>query len=329
MVCRCWGRQPLGVALYRRVVAINTGLLIVAALVLAFSPATVSHHMTVEEWVVLALGTALAVVVNVLLLRRVFEPLQSLQAIMRRIDPQTPGRRVGIVESHVEEVTGVARALNEMLDRLESERAASGRRALAAQEAERRRVARELHDEVGQLLTSVVLQLEGASRMALPPLRDNLVEAQETAREGVEAVREIARGLRPPALDEFGLRAALVALAEGFMERTGLAVRHEIAGRLPALDGDAELAVYRVAQEALTNAARHASASIVELSLAQSNGAIRLSVCDDGAGISAARLHNGGGGLAGMRERALLIGGSLHIGLRQEGGTEVVLEVPA
>jgi two-component system sensor histidine kinase UhpB len=200
---------------------------------------------------------------------------------------------------------------------------------LAAQEAERRRVARELHDEVGQLLTSVVLQLEGASRMAPPPLRDNLVEVQETAREGVEAVREIARGLRPPALDEFGLRAALVALAEGFMERTGVAVRHEIAGRLPGLDGDAELAVYRVAQEALTNAARHASASIVELSLTQANGVVCLSVCDDGAGVCADRLHDGGGGLAGMRERALLIGGSLHIGLRQEGGTEVVLEVPA
>lgn len=329
MVYRCWGRQPPSVALYRRVVAINTGLLIVAALVLAFSPATVSRHMTVEEWVVLALGTALAVVVNVLLLRRVFEPLQSLQAIMRRVDPHAPGQRVGIDESQVEEVAGVARALNDMLDRLESERAASGRRALAAQEAERRRVARELHDEVGQLMTSVVLQLEGVSRMAPPTLRGGLVEVQETAREGVEAVREIARGLRPPALDEFGLRAALVALSEGFMDRTGLLVRHEIAGRLPRLDGDAELAVYRVAQEALTNAARHAAASTVEVSLAQTNGAVRLSVWDDGAGISADRLQDGGGGVAGMRERALLIGASLHIGLREEGGTEVVLEVPA
>ncbi len=105
--------------------------------------------------------------------------------------------------------------------------------------------------------------------------------------------------------------------------------RHEIAGRLRGLDTDAELAVYRVTQEPLTNAARHASASIVELSLAQSNVAVRLSMCDDGAGISADRLHDGGGGLAGMRERALLIGASLHVGLRQEGGTEVVLEVPA
>jgi two-component system sensor histidine kinase UhpB len=317
------------VALYRRVVAINTGLLIVAALVLAFSPATVSRHMTIEEWVVLALGTALAVIVNVLVLRRVFEPLQRLQAVMRRVDPHAPGRRVGIDDSHVEEVAGVAHALNDMLDRLESERAASGRRALAAQEAERRRVARDLHDEVGQLLTSVVLQLEGASRTAPPRLRADLVEVQETAREGVEAVREIARGLRPPALDEFGLRAALVALAEGFGERTGLPVTAEIAGVLPGLDGDAELAIYRVAQEALTNAARHASASTVSLALAGSDGAIRLRIRDDGAGISADQLDNGGGGLAGMRERALLIGGSLHIGSGLQGGTEVVLEVPA
>ncbi|HET8754872.1 MAG TPA: histidine kinase [Solirubrobacteraceae bacterium] len=221
-------------ALYRRVVAINTGLLIVAALVLAFSPATVSRHMTIEEWVVLALGTALAVIVNVLVLRRVFEPLQRLQAVMRRVDPHAPGRRVGIDDWHVEEVAGVARALNDMLDRLESERAASGRRALAAQEAERRRVARDLHDEVGQLLTSVVLQLEGASRTAPPRLRADLVEVQETAREGVEAVREIARGLRPPALDEFGLRAALVALAEGFGSARGFRSQLRSPGSCPA-----------------------------------------------------------------------------------------------
>jgi two-component system sensor histidine kinase UhpB len=329
MVCPPAGRQPLRVALYRRVVAINTGLLIVAALVLAFSPATVSRHMTAEEWVVLGLGTALAVGVNLLLLRRVFEPLQGLQAIMRRVDPQAPGRRVGIDASHVEEVAGVARALNDMLDRLESERAASGRRALAAQEAERRRVARELHDEVGQLLTGVVLQLEGISRMAPPSLRGDLVRVQETAREGVEVVREIARGLRPPALDEFGLRAALVALAEGFMERTGVPVRHDVKAGLPHLDAEAELAIYRIAQEALTNVARHAAASMVELSLGRVNGAVHLRVVDDGAGISTDGLRNGGGGVAGMRERALLIGGTLRIGRLQQGGTEVVLEVPA
>jgi two-component system sensor histidine kinase UhpB len=321
--------QPVCVALYRRVVAINTGLLVVAALVLAFSPATVSHHMTAEEWVVLALGTALAVVVNWLLLRRVFEPLQALQAIMRRVDPRAPGRRVGIDASHVEEVAAVGRAFNDMLDRLESERAASARRALAAQEAERRRVARELHDEVGQLLTGVVLQLEGISRMAPGPLRDDVVQVQGTAREGVEAVREIARGLRPPALDEFGLRAALVALAEGFTERTGVKVRHDVGGGLPRLDSDAELAVYRIAQEALTNAARHAQATLVELSLARVNGAVHLRVRDDGAGISPAALRDGGAGLAGMRERALLIGGALRVGRPPGGGTEVRLEVPA
>jgi two-component system sensor histidine kinase UhpB len=317
------------VELYWRVVGINTGLLVVAALVLAFSPATVSHHMTAEEWVVLAVGTAFAVLVNVLLLRRVFEPLQRLRAIMRRVDPLAPGQRVGIDDSHVAEVAEVGRALNDMLDRLESERAASGRRALAAQEAERRRVARELHDEVGQLLTGVVLQLEGIARGAPSSIRGDLVELQETAREGVEVVREITRGLRPPALDEFGLRAALVALAEGFMERTGVQVRHDFGAGLPRLDPDAELAVYRIAQEALTNAARHAQAQRIELSLARVNGAVHLRVCDDGIGIAPAALGDGGWGLAGMRERALLVGGSLRIGRLPDRGTEVRLEVPA
>src|SRR6478672_8072568 len=199
-------RHHVGVVLYRRVVAINSGLLVVAALVLALSPATVSRHMTPEEWVVLAIGTAFAVGVNILLLRRVFGPLQELQGVMRDVDPRVPGHRADL-SSPVGEVAGVAQALDDMLDRIEAERAASGRRALEAQEAERRRVARELHDEVGQLLTGVVLQLEGIARRVPAEVTPDVVSVQDTAREGVEAVREIARGLRPPALEEFGLRS--------------------------------------------------------------------------------------------------------------------------
>src|SRR5215208_6099914 len=157
---RVAARQTLAVALYRRVVLINTGLLIAAALVLALSPATISQHVTTEEWIVLGAGTALAVAVNIVLLRRVFGPLERLRLVMRAVSAHEPGRRAG-VDSPVDEVAGVLVAFNDMLDRLESERAASARRALQAQEGERGRVARELHDEVGQVLTGVVLQLDG------------------------------------------------------------------------------------------------------------------------------------------------------------------------
>jgi two-component system sensor histidine kinase UhpB len=215
------------VSLFWRVVAINASGLVVAALVLALSPATVSPTLTATEGAVLAGGTLVLIAVNVVLLRRVFDPLERLAALMRRIDPRVQGRRIEF-ERQVAEVADVYRAFNAMLDRLEEERRMSGRRALMAQEGERRRLARELHDEVGQTLTGVVLQLEALGRAAPPELAPEVAVVQEAARDGVERVRDIARGLRPQALDEFGLRSALVALAAGFADRTGLEVRHRV-----------------------------------------------------------------------------------------------------
>ena len=156
--------------LFRRVVTINAALLVMAALVLALSPATVSPTVTAQEWVVLAVGIGLVIAVNVVLLRRVFGPLERLEATMKRIDPLDPGRRIG-VGAPDDEIARLGRAFNAMLDRLEHERADSGRRALRAQEAERARLARELHDELGQLLTGVVLQLEGLGAAVAPGRR--------------------------------------------------------------------------------------------------------------------------------------------------------------
>jgi two-component system, NarL family, sensor histidine kinase UhpB len=157
---------------------------------------------------------------------------------------------------------------------------------------------------------------------------EDLLEVQDTARDGVESIREIVRGLRPPALEEFGLRAALGALATRFRDRTGIAVQGSIAPHLPRLAPEVELAIYRVAQESLTNVVRHASADSVELSVAAVDGVVRLRVRDDGCGLPAGAVVASGGGVAGMRERALLLHGRLLIGAAPDGGTEVVLEVP-
>ena len=313
-------------SLFRRAVAVNVTVLVAAVLLLALSPATVSANVTLSEWIVLAAGTVAVIVVNLLLLRRVFGPLERLEQVMGRIDPHEPGRRIA-EDQGAREIAGVSRAFNSMLDRLERERADGRRRALRAQEAERGRVARELHDEVGQLLTGVVLQLEGLTTAVPSTHRKEVVGIQDNVREGVQSVREIARGLRPPALDEFGLRASLVALAAGFGERSGLRVRHHIDPALPALDAETELALYRVAQEAITNVARHARAREVELLLRSEDHAVALTVADDGQGISAEDLHSSHG-VAGMRERALLVGGSLQIQRRVPQGTEVRLTVP-
>ncbi len=313
-------------SLFWRVVAINAGGLVAAALVLALSPATISPELAVTEAVVLFAGTLALIAINTVLLRRVFGPLDRLTSLMRRVDPMEPGLRIEL-DRPAAEVAELCDSFNAMLDRLEHERRASGRRALLAQEGERRRLARELHDEVGQTLTGVVLQLEGLGRMAPSQLAEPVAQLQETARDGVEEVREIVRGLRPQALDEFGLRSALITLAAGVTERSGIRVRTRLSPDVPALEPEQDLAVYRVAQESLTNVARHAGAREAELTLElDDHDAVVLRVTDDGRGIGDS--VGEGVGLGGMRERALLVGGRLVVRRREAAGTEVRLEVP-
>jgi len=242
---------------------------------------------------------------------------------MRRIDPRMPRRLP--VRGAPPEVAEAAAAFNLVLGRLEDERRASWGRAVAAQERERRRLSLELHDEVGQTLTAVVLQLEGADELTGEALRERLHEAQETARLGADSVREITRGLRPEALEDLGLRAALVALASAFAERAHVHVTREVDEGLPTLPREKELVVYRVVQEALTNVGRHARAREVRVGAAARGDALEAWVRDDGVGMPAGAV---GSGLDGMRERALLAGGTLVIGGAVRGGTEVRLRVP-
>ena len=318
--------HPLCVSLFWRVVTINGAVLVVAACLLVFSPATISATVAAAEVAVLGAGLVVVMTVNFVLLRRVFGPLERLARLMRRVDPMSPGRRID-VEGAAAEVDDLLDAFNEMLDRLERERRESALRALGAQERERRRLARELHDELGQTLTGVVLQLEGLGRAAPRELQPAVAQVQEAARQSAEEVRDIARGLRPQALDEFGLRSALITLATGFAERSGLQVRRELAPVLPDLAPEQDLAIYRIAQEGLTNVARHAEATGVLLSLAAEDGHVVLRVRDDGRGIDERAAHNAGG-LAGMRERAMLIGGRLVVTRLRPYGTEVLFELP-
>jgi two-component system, NarL family, sensor histidine kinase UhpB len=224
------------------------------------------------------------------------------------------------------EIRELVAVFNDMLDRLEGERRESGRRALAAQEAERKRIARELHDEVGQSLTAVVLLLKRLADVAPDELQSHVLEAQEAARESVDDLRDVARQLRPEALDDLGLASALTALAARFSEQTGIPVTRMVSPSLPELENDAELVVYRIAQESLTNVARHAHASHVELRLERAPRGVVLRVVDDGVGIES---WNGAGqGLRGMQERALAVGAALSVARARHGGVEVILELP-
>jgi two-component system sensor histidine kinase UhpB len=315
-----------GPALFWRLAIGNAAVLAAACAItaLVFSPS--AADVAVRELAIFVGGVVLILAFNLLLLRRALAPLRQLTAFARRIDPLEPGHRldVGGGDSDAAEL---AAAFNEMLGRLETERRDSVRRALAAQEGERLRVAQELHDGVGQSLTGVVLQLGRAARDMPEPSRERVLEAQETARDSLEEVRRIARRLRPEALDDLGLASALLVLGERVAEHSELEVEVHVQPGLPDFSGDAELVVYRVAQEALTNVARHANASRAEVRLELASGRPTLEVDDDGQGFP--RGGHEGGGVRGMRERAVLIGATLRLGPNPLGGTRVTLELPA
>jgi two-component system, NarL family, sensor histidine kinase UhpB len=312
-----------GVSLLWRIFLGNAAVLLVATLALVVSPATVSFPVAATEAVVLASGLAVMLAVNYLLLRRAVGPLQRLAGTMRAVDPLAPGRRSELPKASGE-VADLAGAFDEMLDRVEHERRDSARRALAAQEDERRRIARELHDEVGQALTAVVLQLDRAQAGTEGDVAARMREAREAARATLEEVRAIARNLRPEALDDLGLAAALRQLSAE-AERAGAIVKRRIEPDLE-LSPEAEVVVYRVAQEAITNALRHSGAERIELTLERDGaGGAELRVADDGGGLDGAA---DGSGLRGMRERALLAGGVLELGTRPGGGALVTLRLP-
>ncbi len=317
--------RPVPVSILSRVFTVNAVVFALAVVILIVSPATVSNPISVTELVVLIAGLFTTLAVDLLLLAVVLAPLRSLAALMGNVDPMRPGQRAPISGWASTEVIALGRALNKMLDRVETERRESARRALAAQEGERLRIARELHDEVGQTLTAVALQVERAGQE--PSRRSaELEEIVQTIRSSLDDVRRIAHELRPEALDDLGLTDALISLCLRIERQGGTKVLREIEGRLPKLTAEVELVVYRVAQEALTNALRHSQASQIGVSLRRSSEGVRLSVIDDGHGLPEDLEQ--ANGLAGMRERAILIHSKVEILSSAGGGVEIRLTVP-
>lgn len=311
------------IPLFWRVFATNAAVLVLAAAVLVLSPATISFPVALAEAVVLTLGLGAMLVLNFALLRRALSPLDGLRALMRGTDPLRPGARAS-VDAATPELRAVTETFNEMVGRLETERRESAGRALAAQEGERLRISQELHDEVGQKLTAVMLQLDGLARTdVLGPV----AQAREGVRESLDDVRTIARRLRPEALDDLGLVSALAALTNSLQRSGAITIVRRIDTGLPSLPPDAELVVYRVAQEALTNVMRHGECPRARLELRRVRGCVELQVVDRGAGFEPARVSEGAG-IRGMRERALLAGATLELVSAPGAGTTVSLRLP-
>jgi two-component system, NarL family, sensor histidine kinase UhpB len=318
-----WRRS---LSLHWRIFAVNALVLAAAALLLALSPVTIHAPIRLYELAIVICGLIVMLIADIALVRRTLEPLRRLATLMTVVDPMAPGRRAPEFRSASRETIALAEAFNAMLDRLETERRDSSRRALAAQEAERIRIARELHDEIGQTLTAVALLAERAADQG-GTQQQALSEIASTVQASLDDLRRISRELRPEALDDLGLINALIALCSRIGQQGGVRVRRELEAQLPTLASNIELVIYRVAQEALTNVLRHAHASRVDLSLRRADGRVVLTVRDDGRGLPENLPTTSG--LAGMRERAMLIGAELAIDSHPDAGVEVRLAVPA
>jgi len=264
------------------------------------------------------------VLLNLLVIGRTFAPLSRLIEAMERFEPLSPDYRVPIYGNE-REIVQLTRAFNDMLDRIESERRESVQRSLAAQERERQRIAQELHDEIGQSLTALLLQVEGLARSVPDEERDALAELSRATRDTLDQVRDVARRLRPEVLDDLGLGKAITALCERLGAQSGVDINCAVDAELPQLAPEAELVAYRVAQEALTNTLRHSGAEHAALVLERDGDDVLLTIADDGRGIGDDAQP--GSGIQGMRERALLIGARLRIDPGEPSGTVVRLRL--
>ena len=317
-------RTGSGTSLRTRVFLVNAFVFVVAGTLLALTPATVSVPSDLSEALVLAVGLTATVLLNLLVVSRTFAPLSRLIEAMERFEPLSADYRVPVYGNE-REIVQLTKAFNDMLDRIERERRESVQRSLAAQEGERKRVAQELHDEIGQSLTALLLQIEGLERSAADDEeREELAELRQSARDTLNQVREVARRLRPEVLDDLGLGKAISALCERLGGQSGIEIGCDIDAHLPQLAPEAELVTYRVAQEALTNTLRHSGAQRAAVTLEHDGEDVLLTVADDGRGLGDS---DPGAGIQGMRERALLIGARFRIDPGEESGAVVRLRV--
>lgn len=344
----------LGLPLFWRLLGVNLivvlggaliGTWLTQRLVLNGTFTPLSHALLVLVALCLSGG------LSMLLLRETFRPIRSLREATQRFNAGDHSARASVTPMTDPDVAGLVLEVNALWDRLEAdaatirEKTAQAERLAAqvilAQEEERRRVARELHDEAGQALTAVIIGLERglasmpevyASDLPVQP-RQLISNLRDLAAQTLDEVRKLALELRPSVLDDLGLVAALRQYVRSTEERSGLAAQLAIAGwdegdpRLPA---EVETALFRIAQEALTNAIRHARATTVQVRLRRADGCVALEVRDDGVGIAAVAASRAGEhlGMFGMRERARLLGGEFHATPTSPRGTLVQVRIP-
>ena len=291
-------------------------------------------HLPGSAVSILGIALAFSLSVNLVLVYIALRPLSDLEAAAARVSAGDMAARVPASVVADRDMTRIGTTLNGLLDRLTEDRVRVRRLAaqvISAQDEERARLARELHDSTAQILTAVMLQLGAAARESTTPALDaRIATLRELTAEALEEVRSMAHMMHPRVLDDLGLVAALEWLARQSAAQEGLDV-HVIADAADApIAAPLASVLYRVAQEALRNVNRHAGATHVEVVLRRSGADATLEVSDDGHGFDVERAEERrpGMGLFSMRERVALVNGRLTVTSSNRRGTQVVATVP-
>ncbi|RJQ42520.1 MAG: sensor histidine kinase [Gaiellales bacterium] len=280
-------------------------------------------------------GVAFSILVNCIMVKLAFRPLDNVVEALKAIRIGRRAIRVPEVRDDPQ-IGELSRSLNSMLDSLEQQRRKGAASAIKAQEEERKRIARELHDETSQSLTGLVIGIKVAEEMvppSLPDIRERLHNIKDLAHTTLGEVHTMAVRLRPSVLDDLGLSAAIRSYIKEFTRNTRIFVdlrMKSMSGRLPSR---LETVLYRVVQEALTNVARHSGAKGCRVSLERDKSTVKGTITDDGCGFSPEEVLQSdegarGLGLHGMQERVELVDGSLAFESGPGIGTTIRLEVP-
>ena len=331
------GSIPL---LYKVLIA-NVAIVVAGAIAGTYVTATTFRDMAEPTRFELALifaliGMLVSGIVNYAVLRAAFQPLDGLERLAGRVRSGDLSARAEPSSVSDPQLARLVETFNDTLDELERDQAQLrllANQVIQAQEGERKRIARELHDDTAQVLFAQLLRVTALKSSPFEEVRQTAERLETLTVEAIESVRRLALELRPPALDDLGLREALDDLVQRLADTTSIRFTLEVDGLRVRLSPEIELVLYRVAQEAMTNVVKHADARSVKVTLSRADGQVHLTVDDDGIGFdptrATARDDQGLGlGLFGMEERVALVGGTLAIRQLIPRGTRVIASVP-
>ncbi len=332
-----WLKRLANISIFYKILIANSSIVVVGAIAGTYLTLRFGDNVeSVLEFVLLfaMIGTLVSVVVNWMVLRATFQPLDELERTVDQVRQGNFSVRASKPDFGDPNIDALSQTMNGMLDTVERYRAQLhnlSMQVVSAQEEERKRIARELHDDTAQVLTAQLLRLKTLEATSAQLDADNLQQLIDMTAAALEDVRHMAYELRPPSIDDLGLHASVESLTAQFRERFGIPIAYRTEGSKRRFPSGIEIAMYRIVQEALTNVAKHANADSATVELGSDERFVWARVQDHGAGfdpLSVDRSDGSGLGLFGMQERTTLFNGKLKIDAAPGRGTTVTVRIP-